>query len=114
LLRPADIQHSGLGRRGEHRKEAIHAPPAEADEHEKIEGLKGKFHLPIIDVSILDMPILEDSREGAQKNVEQERRYPRTGSRIVTGVSFDCWENPRNAAILEPVLAGGHLGSRTT
>jgi hypothetical protein len=95
LFRSADIQHPGIGRGGEDRKKAIHAPPAEMDEHEMIEGLKGKFHLPIldvpiVDVRILDVPILEDSREVAQKDAEQGRRYPRKGLGIVICVSFDC------------------------
>ena len=33
-----------------------------------IEGLKGKFHLPILGVPILDMLIQKDSREAARKN----------------------------------------------
>jgi len=67
MFGPADIQYTGLGSRGEHRKKAIHAPSPEADEHEVIEGLKGKFHLPIFDVPMLDLPIQEDSREVAHK-----------------------------------------------
>jgi hypothetical protein len=67
MFGPADIQHAGLGSRGEHREKAIHAPSPEADEHEMIEGLKCKFHLPFVDMPILDMPMLEDSRQDAQK-----------------------------------------------
>ena len=36
LLRSTYIQHAGLCRGGEGRKEAIHAPSPEADEHETI------------------------------------------------------------------------------
>jgi hypothetical protein len=45
-----------------------------------MEGLKGKFHLPIFDVTIVDVeisdvPILEGRCECAEKkNSEQERR----------------------------------------
>jgi hypothetical protein len=47
-----------------------------------IEGLKGEFHLPIFDVTagdspvldvlIIYVPILEDSREGAQKECKNQ------------------------------------------
>ena len=66
-----------------------------------IEGLEDQFHLPIFDVTavdspdldvlILDVPILENSCDGAQ-TCRSKKTQSREGMGIVTGRSFDSRE----------------------